>query len=204
MDYSKNYIRNWFLEHNPSYEPNIEDIYLEVEDQLEGLEPAACRIVLSSFLALNYSNKYKEKVEEILLDDYSEISKGWSEVGIFNSELGCIIQNIERRLVQYPEKSEEEVIKTYILDYMISSGELVIDDFAEGLKESRKLSDEEEAKFTEVEHLYQEKGLAKNQRICPKCNEVISSTHTHDFVQCKCGYLGIDGGMDYTNVHILF
>lgn len=125
MNESIKYSKSQFIENNPSYEPNIEDIYLKVADQLEGLEPNACRVILSSFLALNYSHKYKDLVEEI--------------------------------------------IKTYISDYMIKNNEFVIDDFAQRIKKSRIVSDEEQIKFSEVERLYQENGLAKNQRIFPKC-----------------------------------
>jgi hypothetical protein len=32
---------------------------------------------------------------------------------------------------------------------------------------------------------------------CASCNDVIESTYRHDFVKCKCGKIGIDGGEDY-------
>jgi len=32
---------------------------------------------------------------------------------------------------------------------------------------------------------------------CASCNDVIESTHRHDFVKCECGKIGIDGGEDY-------
>ena len=32
---------------------------------------------------------------------------------------------------------------------------------------------------------------------CKKCNEVIESTHRHDFKFCKCGAVAVDGGRDY-------
>lgn len=79
-----------------------------------------------------------------------------------------------------------------------------MDDFTKALKEARKISDMDEAKFAEVQRFYEENELTKNQRMCPKCKEVITSRHSNDFVQCKCGYLGIDGGLDYIDIHIFF
>ena len=35
---------------------------------------------------------------------------------------------------------------------------------------------------------------------CKKCNEVIESKHTYDFVTCKCGNFSLDGGEDYQRV----
>lgn len=32
---------------------------------------------------------------------------------------------------------------------------------------------------------------------CLKCKEVLQSKHRHDFVQCSCGNLFVDGGSDY-------
>ncbi len=37
MEESKTYIQNWFSENKHTFEPNIKDIYLEVEDLLKGL-----------------------------------------------------------------------------------------------------------------------------------------------------------------------
>lgn len=71
-----------------------------------------------------------------------------------------------------------------------------MDNFMKQLQADRKLSPEEEAKFAEIDCLYRDKGLDKNQRMCPKCLEILTSTHTHDFVRCGCGYMGIDGGDD--------
>lgn len=206
MDFSRNYIRNWFLKNNPYIEPNIDDILLEAEDLLEGLSPQACKIVLSSFLALNYSNKYLEKVEMELYDEYSDTVEEWSNVGIFTSELGCILENLEKDIDRYPNKDVDDLIKACVQKYMLRD-EIEEDPFIEFmryLREDCKVSDEDETKFAEVKRIYQEKGLAKNQRMCPKCQEVITSTHRHHFVQCKCGYLGIDGGLDYTEIHIFF
>lgn len=36
-----------------------------------------------------------------------------------------------------------------------------------------------------------------NKIRCKKCNEVIESTHRHDFKFCKCGAVAVDGGRDY-------
>ena len=36
-----------------------------------------------------------------------------------------------------------------------------------------------------------------NKIRCKKCNEVIESTHRHDFKFCKCGAVAVDGGKDY-------
>ena len=35
---------------------------------------------------------------------------------------------------------------------------------------------------------------------CLKCNDVIQSNYTHDFVRCKCKAIFIDGGNEYTRV----
>ncbi|MDM1398831.1 hypothetical protein HX049_16940 [Myroides odoratimimus] len=206
MEESKTYIKNWFLENNPTFTPNIEAIYLDVEDMLKGLSPQACRIELSSYLALNYSNKYLEKVEMELYEEYGDTVNEWKELGIFTSELGCILENLEMDIDRYPDKDVDDVIKACVQKHMLRD-EIEEDPFIEFmryLREDCKVSDEEQAKFKEVERIYQEKGLAKNQRMCPKCQEVITSTHRHHFVQCKCGYLGIDGGLDYTEIHIFF
>ena len=32
---------------------------------------------------------------------------------------------------------------------------------------------------------------------CKRCKEVIISTHRHDFRQCTCGQVFVDGGKDY-------
>ena len=39
--------------------------------------------------------------------------------------------------------------------------------------------------------------LFKNAGICGLCNEAVTSTHRHDFCQCSCGNLFVDGGNDY-------
>ena len=36
-----------------------------------------------------------------------------------------------------------------------------------------------------------------NKIRCKKCNEIIESTHRHNFKVCKCGAVAVDGGLDY-------
>lgn len=36
-----------------------------------------------------------------------------------------------------------------------------------------------------------------NKARCKKCNDVIESTHVHDFVTCKCSAISVDGGKEY-------
>jgi len=37
----------------------------------------------------------------------------------------------------------------------------------------------------------------RNRARCTKCNDVIESEYTHDFVWCKCKTIFIDGGKSY-------
>lgn len=39
--------------------------------------------------------------------------------------------------------------------------------------------------------------LIFNAAQCVKCDDVVVSTHRHDFRYCKCGALAVDGGLDY-------
>ena len=32
---------------------------------------------------------------------------------------------------------------------------------------------------------------------CGTCKSVVRSVHVHDFVQCDCGKVAVDGGTDY-------
>ena len=32
---------------------------------------------------------------------------------------------------------------------------------------------------------------------CKLCNDLIFSKHVHDYKQCKCGFVSIDGGNEY-------
>ena len=36
-----------------------------------------------------------------------------------------------------------------------------------------------------------------NKAKCLICDDMIESTHRHDFVTCSCGNLSVDGGHDY-------
>ncbi len=38
---------------------------------------------------------------------------------------------------------------------------------------------------------------ARNRARCRKCQDIVESKHRHDFVQCKCGAIAVDGGTDY-------
>lgn len=37
----------------------------------------------------------------------------------------------------------------------------------------------------------------KNKAQCRKCKDIIESKFRHDFVECKCGEIFVDGGKDY-------
>lgn len=39
--------------------------------------------------------------------------------------------------------------------------------------------------------------LTKNAVRCTQCNGVIESKHHHDFVECPCGNIAVDGGLAY-------
>ena len=44
----------------------------------------------------------------------------------------------------------------------------------------------------------EEKKTIKTNKIqCKFCNDIIESTHRHDFKFCKCGRVAVDGGHDY-------
>jgi hypothetical protein len=36
-----------------------------------------------------------------------------------------------------------------------------------------------------------------NKAKCLKCGDIIESTYRHDFVECSCGGLFVDGGKNY-------
>jgi hypothetical protein len=40
-------------------------------------------------------------------------------------------------------------------------------------------------------------GIVSNKIRCRKCDDVIESTHRHDFKWCKCGAVAVDGGKSY-------
>lgn len=39
--------------------------------------------------------------------------------------------------------------------------------------------------------------IIKNAAKCLKCDDIVESKHRHDFRQCLCGNLSVDGGKDY-------
>ena len=39
--------------------------------------------------------------------------------------------------------------------------------------------------------------LIRNRIRCKACDDIIESTHRHDFKYCKCGSVFVDGGRDY-------
>lgn len=42
-----------------------------------------------------------------------------------------------------------------------------------------------------------QKKLKRNRIRCKHCGDIIESINTYDFQKCKCGAVGIDGGLDY-------
>jgi hypothetical protein len=39
--------------------------------------------------------------------------------------------------------------------------------------------------------------IVSNKAKCKTCGDVIESKHVHDYVNCKCGAIAVDGGKDY-------
>jgi hypothetical protein len=39
--------------------------------------------------------------------------------------------------------------------------------------------------------------IVQNAVICNKCDDFIFSKHRHDYVECKCGAIAVDGGQEY-------
>ncbi len=39
--------------------------------------------------------------------------------------------------------------------------------------------------------------VVRNRCQCRQCEDIIESTHRHDFVSCRCGAIFTDGGKDY-------
>ncbi|MFA5132531.1 MAG: NADAR family protein [Candidatus Paceibacterota bacterium] len=52
-------------------------------------------------------------------------------------------------------------------------------------------------KKSENERRQQDEKVVRNIAKCKKCGDVIESKYRHDFVQCKCGAIFVDGGHDY-------
>jgi len=42
-----------------------------------------------------------------------------------------------------------------------------------------------------------EKKIKVNKAQCKLCGDIIESKHTHDFVECSCGEIFVDGGKSY-------
>ena len=42
-----------------------------------------------------------------------------------------------------------------------------------------------------------DKKILKNIIKCKHCDDIIESTHVHDFKRCKCGAVAVDGGNEY-------
>ena len=41
------------------------------------------------------------------------------------------------------------------------------------------------------------KTIKRNALKCLKCGDIIESKHRHDFVECSCGSIFVDGGREY-------
>ena len=39
--------------------------------------------------------------------------------------------------------------------------------------------------------------IVTNKIECKRCGDIIESTYRHDFKDCKCGAVAVDGGKDY-------
>jgi len=39
--------------------------------------------------------------------------------------------------------------------------------------------------------------ILHNRAQCLLCEDIIESTHRHDYVSCKCGEIAVDGGRSY-------
>ena len=39
--------------------------------------------------------------------------------------------------------------------------------------------------------------IVRNAAMCRRCGDVIESRHRHDFVECSCKSIFVDGGTDY-------
>ena len=41
------------------------------------------------------------------------------------------------------------------------------------------------------------KRIIRNRAGCRVCGSIVESKHRHDFVECSCGLIHVDGGTDY-------
>jgi len=39
--------------------------------------------------------------------------------------------------------------------------------------------------------------IVQNEIQCKNCNDIIYSAHRHDYKECSCGAVAVDGGLDY-------
>jgi hypothetical protein len=39
--------------------------------------------------------------------------------------------------------------------------------------------------------------IKRNRIQCKHCHDIIESLYTHDFKNCKCGKIAVDGGLEY-------
>lgn len=44
------------------------------------------------------------------------------------------------------------------------------------------------------------KKLVRNAIQCTHCKDIIESKYTHDWKQCSCGKIYIDGGLSYSRI----
>jgi len=59
------------------------------------------------------------------------------------------------------------------------------------------MTDEHTASLNTGRSTFVPKKILHNAVRCSMCNDVIESTHVHDFKWCKCGAIAVDGGRDY-------
>lgn len=39
--------------------------------------------------------------------------------------------------------------------------------------------------------------ILKNRGMCLKCGQTVESVNVHDFAECRCGAIAVDGGHEY-------
>ena len=39
--------------------------------------------------------------------------------------------------------------------------------------------------------------ITRNAARCKKCGDLLESVHRHDYKECSCGAIMVDGGLDY-------
>ena len=42
--------------------------------------------------------------------------------------------------------------------------------------------------------------IKRNIIQCKSCNDIIESTHVHNYKRCKCGKVAVDGGTEYIKI----